>query len=145
MAKKKEINFDELPKDNPFRVPEGYFDGFSERLSEKLQSEKEKNSGKGKIIRIFKNQLALAASLVAFAVISYFSVQFILNRTQSDYQELIFSEYVEGNLGDYEIDLLMDSYSENVGINEVLDDYEQEVIEYLLAENIDLQLLIEEL
>lgn len=138
-------NLNNLPNSNPFGVPENYFESFPGRLSDKIK-EKEKTGKrkKPKVFRIAINQLGLAASLAAFAIISYFSIRLILNNTNSE-PDSFYSEVIEYGIDDYEMDLLFDTYEEENNILEQEDTYQDEIIDYLVSENIEMTLIYEEL
>lgn len=147
MKNKKNMDFNDLPKENGFKVPEGYFENFpgklKKRISEKTSTAM-RQQRKNSFTNLFTNQLALAASLVAFALISYFSVHFILNIGIKE-KKTIYSEVVENEIEDFDLELLIDIYSDGIFENNTDKDYESEIIDFLVAENIDLQSIVAEL
>ena len=69
-------NDSELPKDNPFGVPEGYFEMLDDRISERIrqdgEGEKEKARKEVKIIRMVKPLLGLTAAFaIVFMLVHY--------------------------------------------------------------------------
>ena len=61
-----------LPKEQPFKVPEGYFETFEERLQQRIELQSRKSKPEGKIIHMLKPVLWLAAGLVlVFLLINY--------------------------------------------------------------------------
>lgn len=59
-----ESEFLKSPGDNPFRTPEGYFDSMEDRIMGKiLEPEKKQKDTSGKIIRILKPVVGIAACL----------------------------------------------------------------------------------
>ena len=62
--------------ENPFGVPEGYFEGFAGRLQERIQEE---DSSRVPVRRMFggaRSRIAMAAAVVGLALISYSIVKF---------------------------------------------------------------------
>lgn len=55
---------DKPGNENPFQVPEGYFETFEDRLEAKLEALNEQKSTSKTIIRILKPVLGLAASFI---------------------------------------------------------------------------------
>ena len=49
---------------NPFRTPEGYFDSLEDRILEQIRIPEKKKNASGKIYRILKPVLGIAASLM---------------------------------------------------------------------------------
>jgi len=49
---------------NPFRVPDGYFDSFDDRIMKKIQAGSEKKSRSVNFVRVLKPVLAVAASIL---------------------------------------------------------------------------------
>jgi hypothetical protein len=67
---KEHINIDQIGKRNPFKVPEGYFDTFSDRLMTKIdEPAQEKSRFIG--FRALKPVLALAASFALVFLLVY--------------------------------------------------------------------------
>ena len=65
-----ETSFRGLRKDNPFRVPENYFETFSERLNTKIGEEQRVHVKRSMYIT-FKPFLAMAASFALLIVLIY--------------------------------------------------------------------------
>lgn len=140
-------NFSDLPRDNPFKVPDDYFKTFPDRLNDKIDTAEKTRIRRPGIIRLVKSQLALAASLLFLVAISYFAVQFILSRQDVSNQTIQYSDIMEYGIDEYEIENLLTTYSEatiNTEISET-DLYNEEIIDYLIDENIDTHLIMLEL
>jgi hypothetical protein len=68
-----------IKKENPFRVPDNYFDDFSARLAVKLEAEKEVlPQPKNPIIRYLKPVLGLAASFALIFMLVYWPLKSFL-------------------------------------------------------------------
>ena len=65
-----ETRFSDLKRDNPFRIPENYFENFADRLNIKISKEQEVLEKRSLYI-ILKPFLTLAASFVLVMVLIY--------------------------------------------------------------------------
>jgi len=137
---------DEIKKDNPFKVPEGYFDTLTERTMSAIRK-----SGDGEdavteterpVRRIsLKPFLALAAAILGFAVISTVMVRVVTgdraaaeNETGSSLYADLAAEELDTYMIEYEL-----SQSEPVDITgngQVVSS--DVIIDYLMTEDIDL-------
>lgn len=80
MKERKDI-WDELenqPSNPPFKVPDGYFNTLEERIEAKIKEEAEPVSSKGKIIRMLKPALAMAASFALVFLLVYYPLSVFL-------------------------------------------------------------------
>jgi len=114
-----------IKKENPFRVPENYFDDFSARLQMKLEAEKKGISkNQNRIIQFLKPALGLAAGFALILMLAYWPLKtFTPNQqanniaTEADISEMLYATMVEG------IDLnsfyaLLDEPNSNVQFSE---------------------------
>lgn len=93
-----------IKKENPFRVPENYFDDFSARLQAKLDAEQNAVPvKKNNIIRYLKPAIGLAAGFALVFSLAYWPLKTLTpNQTaESDVQEIsvsdmLFASAVEG-------------------------------------------------
>jgi len=85
----KKNNIKQASEHNPFVVPEGYFDTFSERLMERIDhSEKPAVSApQSAILRYLKPVLAMVASFTIIFILIYFPVQLIGPKSLSQNNE----------------------------------------------------------
>lgn len=148
--KNKKIRLEDIPKKNPYRVPEGYFDSFNDRLRDKIQSEEEKPVRNLRFM--LRSNLALAAAILAFALISYFSFRLIsAGRIDQETRNLTYTEFLEEEIFSLDEELLLDAYEQidktgsGTEESQESEDYSEEIIQYLSAEDIDLSLIYEEL
>lgn len=98
---------DQARKVQPFKVPEGYFDGFEDRMMTRLLEEAPVIAGKGRTRRLIYWISGVAAALIiGFAGIQ----QFVLKpQPQADDQDLMFAvvEYFTRDLDDFTLAALM--------------------------------------
>lgn len=74
--KNKSPQLSKLPKENPFRVPDHYFDEFSARLQNRIEAEKIiVPNHPNRFIQILKPALALAASFALIFLLVYWPVK----------------------------------------------------------------------
>lgn len=84
-----ESEFLKRPKKNPFRTPDNYFDSMEDRVMRTIEHEKQtkSSSGAGKVYRLFKPVLGLAASFALVFVLVYYPIKYFssdkLVKTQS--------------------------------------------------------------
>ncbi len=64
-----------LKKENPYRVPEHYFDDFSARLQMKIQAEKAVPVKQNRMIQFLKPALGLAASFALIFMLVYWPIK----------------------------------------------------------------------
>lgn len=151
IKKSNNIRNEGFPPGNPFRVPDNYFEGFTQKIELRIRSleqeqspENHRNQDKR---RSFVRWIAIAAGLALIAAISYLSVQLLMDpgKTVSEYAG--YTELIEFEMDNYDIDLLMDTYKEESSMAEMPEstDLNEEIIDFLVNNDIDLQLIIEEL
>jgi hypothetical protein len=138
------LNQPVFPKENPFKVPDGYFDRFPSRMSDRIADEK----------ITFKfpfPSLLKPAPIIAFASIAVFIGIYTLNvfRTNSNTltdEEVSTYVYQEGIIDEVELDEIIE-YSE-IAIADTItikENESNEIERYLLDEDIDLNDIINEL
>lgn len=93
-----------IKKENPFRVPENYFEDFSARLQMKLESEKmEAPKKQNKVIQILKPALTMAAGFALLFTLAYWPLKLITpgqladnTNIEIDTNEMLYANMVEG-------------------------------------------------
>ncbi len=94
-----------IKKENPFRVPDNYFDDFSARLNARLETEeKGVSKNQNKIIQFLKPALGLAAGFALIIMLAYWPLkkftpdQQLANNTneETDLIDMIYATMVEG-------------------------------------------------
>lgn len=152
MKKKRnnDIKLSDLPVGNPFRVPDGYFDTFSERLMRRLDEETSPSVFQ-RMVQFVRPQFALAGGLVLFVLIGYVGFNFLLNH-QPDDQVLTSTEINSlletdpAYIDEYTLIDLVDEDQINSTTNESNEDaYDDQVADYLMDHDIEMTTLIEQL
>lgn len=132
-------------KENPFKVPENYFEDFSSRLQEKIDSQKILKDNKPRI-KFFNSAFKIAASLILIAAISFLIVKYT-NNTKENNKYNIYAETIETSEFD-----LYNNLDENTIIDIIVEEditlsdvniEDDEIIEYL-AYNTNYETIIEE-
>lgn len=93
-----------IRKENPFKVPDNYFDDFSARLQVKMEAEKAGISkNRNKIVQFIKPALGLAAGFALIVMLAYWPLKtFTPNQlannvdTEIDISEMLYANMVEG-------------------------------------------------
>jgi len=125
MGIKMKRNKNILPKnENPFKTPEGYFDGFTERMMERadLESTYSKDDRSSGIMRYFRPALIMAASFAAIFLIIFIPVktigpQIMSNNTLEDNENTLLN-YLHINertiIEAFEFDTIQNDYNDAV-------------------------------
>jgi hypothetical protein len=141
-------NLENLPKENPFGIPEGYFQGFSDRLKAKIDAGNDRNKKTIPLFRSYKTYLSLAAGLMLFAAISYTMLHLVLNQHSPVINSTEqYAAYIENDIESYDAAMLIQAYSSMTENNytEEQDLTTEKMIQFLIDENIELDLIINEL
>lgn len=133
-----DLNNEEMKK-HPFTVPEGYFDTFSGRLKERIETEKHQYARSHRLVRL---RVALAAAVVVLALVTWPVIRLVDpgSGNGSGYAELALLEEAGYYLSDYELAEYLD------GEDEVLDEdeaYVAQAIEYLAMNDVEMDLIFE--
>jgi len=132
-----------IEKYNPFKVPENYFDELAGKIVRKVSGTDVKK--RVRLYSLAKPHLMLAAAMIGFVIISYAGLKLILPDREAGFPDMNFAEYTELFL--YEID-------DYLIINELkaTDSYQfakrldnEDIIEYLINEDIEYLTIIENL
>lgn len=129
-------------KENPFRVPEGYFDALPSRVQELCTKQKVNEPSIHWVVTL-RTQLALAAGICLFVMLAaggfYYSKQ--ANSTslfEKDYIKLVEESGIEFN----EIQLY-EAVTNSAKKDTIRKPYNDELMEYLLNDNIENGTLLE--
>ncbi|GAB1453615.1 hypothetical protein MASR2M47_36710 [Draconibacterium sp.] len=93
-----------IKKENPFRVPEHYFDDFSARLQMKLDAEKMGVQKKrNNVVWLLKPAISIAAGFALLFTLAYWPLKLITPNQQAnntnieiDINEMLYANMVEG-------------------------------------------------
>ncbi|MFO8235316.1 MAG: hypothetical protein R6U04_07935 [Bacteroidales bacterium] len=128
-------------KEQPFRVPEGYFEELPDKIIAKCQAQETK-SRKNSPLYILKPAFSLAAMFIGFAIIAHIAVSLIDRPANNSYtpNDIARAEYEENFSSEQE-------FIEAMKNEEMLNSEEEanEYIDYLLNDDIDYGVIIDEL
>ena len=138
---------EELKKgnNNPFLVPEDYFNQFPSKMQEKVIENKQEYW----IIRAFnlaKPQLTLGFMIIAFAVIAITSTNYILSiRTESSLKNSLYTRIMDIDASEFSeqhfMDVLLEDEIQPMEQDKIETDY---YMNYLLDQDIDYSTLMNE-
>jgi hypothetical protein len=126
-----------ISKKNPFKTPESYFDTLPEKLTKKINDEKERTSYK-RTFDIFKPYIYMAAGLLALAFLMKSGLNLLVDKEdvlKSTNSEITYNEddtMLESLLSD---DYLFYTYINNNDAGNVSDFTSEELEEYILCFN----------
>lgn len=132
---------EKISKKNPFRVPDSYFDEVRRQIMAKTV-ERQK-SPRHTVYRSLRPFLAVAASLALLITIGYFSTRFnSRNESSPEISQILISE-PELFLNELDLLTLENSDLFDGSYDPMLS--EDEIIDYLVSEDIDITLILEKL
>ncbi|HLN21453.1 MAG TPA: hypothetical protein VK213_10215 [Bacteroidales bacterium] len=135
-------NNSNIPKNNPFRVPDDYFENFNDKIIQLTAGKREISSFRNKRYTFF---LSAAASLAVLVIAAYFATRIFPPKDPAEKfasQAIPVNEFILD-----ELDILTIEESTSVsGIMDELPDIESsEIIDYLIREDVDIALIYEQL
>ncbi len=146
------IGLEDIPKENPFRVPAGYFEDFTSRLN---QRKAEENPAplrlRGMRRRAIRSHLALAATILVLLAFSFATIRFLINKNDWSHKgKFTYAQAVEDDIENYDLDQLTEIYGTNLNLEQEPESksdslsYTEAVITYLMNEDVDLSLLVDD-
>ena len=135
----------DIPKKNPFKVPENYFEELEGRIISATKGLQPKPAGKGVIRRLIP-YLAIAASVALLSIIGY-SVFYNgpgLNGSKMS-PAITVNEFTETLLNDIDLMTLEDKVAESGILEGTTGVSKGDIVEYLISENIDVTEIYENL
>ncbi|MGD0581812.1 MAG: hypothetical protein ABR974_02570 [Bacteroidales bacterium] len=136
---------DEIPKNNPFRVPENYFGNLTDRIISHTSETGPAHEKKG-TVRKLKPFLLAAASVAILAIIGYTAIYFADRSPDRSLTENIAeSRFDNIYLNDIDMATLEENVAGNENFIEIPDLSRNEIIDYLLAEDINVLDIYEQL
>lgn len=139
-----ELNF-KADKKLPFSVPDGYFDTLPSRIQDLCVSS-QKQKPFALFLQTVRTQLALAAGFAAFVVLAYAGYFYIqLTPTPRELSKNDYIEVVSKRISDFDEGQLVEASGVNVKFDSIKPDKNDQIIQYLLEENIDYVTLMEQI
>lgn len=141
MDRKKPYLQQEKLKKQPFGVPEGYFESFSERLQQRI---KEEESSKVPVRKIGTptRWLAMAAAILAAAMITTTIVRLVSTNsdTQENYSDMAILEQMQVFNDNIYLFELVEDKTEDMDENEA---FATQAIEFLAVNDVEMDLIFE--
>lgn len=138
--------FGSVGKEIPFKVPKDYFENLPTRIQEKCVSTHSVSNGQNASVwQVVKSQFTLAFGFVAFALIAFAAFFYIQPKEQVN--QLSNDDYiniVEKHIYDYDEARLANESEGLVNYDSVKNNLKDEMIQYLLDENVDYVTLMEQ-
>ena len=130
----------ETLKKQPFSVPDGYFEGFSDRLQARIREEQQKETPVRRITAFTRSRAAMAAAILSVALISYSILRFaVFNQTPSDQADVALID--EFHL--MEDDFYLVEYLESEEEMNDEDAFASQAMDYLAINDVEMILLLE--
>jgi len=128
----------DIPGNNPFKVPENYFEVVNRKIISVTSSDKEKPF-KISILTRYRPYFGIAASVAGFIIISFFTVILLtVKKDKGQVSEIVSSENMELYINDLDL-FTLEANTPAFGISEVISEMESdEIIDYLLEENVEI-------
>jgi hypothetical protein len=134
----------EIPKKNPFKVPENYFEDVNRKIISAAAGNQPGESRKGTLRRL-RPMLAVAASIAAITLLSYTAIKIFRPESGRNLPDVLTSELRESYLSDIDTQTL-EQYTDPAFLNEGIPNLTtSEIIDYLSADNIDINDIYERL
>ena len=138
---------DGVNRENPFRVPDGYFDRFPNKIAERIAEENQSKVIRFAVLLKPAPLLAIAATLITIAVVSYK----IFNKPTDAFDQDEISTYVyqEGIIDELSDEEILD-YSDYAAADSTFqkstsDSVTNTIQNYLLDEDVDINDIINEM
>jgi len=135
----------DIPDKSPFKIPENYFEEVNRKILSETSDKKQEIRRESLVIKL-RPYLAIAASIAGFLVITYTTVNLLTDKNKN----LSISEIVsEGSPELFINDIDLYSLEENASFSATTEEgsgvSKEEIIDYLISENIDINDIFEQL
>ena len=144
MSNKKNIpdKLNEIPKESPFGVPEGYFENFRDRLQMRISTEAVKT--KEVPVRKLRPRITWAVSVAAVLILGLGVFKFLVPHQQpAELSKAEISAYLQQDAYNLDESELYDDYNdvydanENTSATSSREEYKDQIVEYLLDEDVE--------
>jgi hypothetical protein len=128
------INDPEINKP-PFSVPDGYFESFTSRLMERIETEREPRIHE-KPYRTLRSGLAIAATIAALILAGYVIIKLSLDNGRKTEPQQEFADIIEYYIYDFDDETIIAVFNEETNLNYLNNIYkEEEIVNYLSEED----------
>ncbi len=135
----------EIPENNPFKVPENYFEEVNRKIILATSGYDEVVNRPG-ILRTIRPYLAIAASVAGLILLSYIGVIILTpSKMATQVSEVVLEEYPDSYLNDIDM-YTLEKDAASIDFSEEMPDVSKnEIIDYLISENIEISDIYEQL
>lgn len=143
---KKGFELQNLKKGGMYNVPEDYFNTLPDRVTDSIKVNEITNKRQKSRSQKFWPALLIAASILGFLMIGYYSYNYILNtRNESLISSNNAMEYIDFYAHDFDESIILENIVEINENEQGINDQSETLIYYLLDEGIDELALYNEL
>lgn len=133
-----------MKKENPYKVPDNYFEEVTEKIMDQTRSSS-KHRKERSIPRIIKPAVMMAAAMIGLVIISYTGLRILFPEKDQIYLSTLteITEYAMSEINESEIidHLLLEG--EDFLPDDSENSFNEEIIEYLIDNNIDYSTILE--
>jgi hypothetical protein len=135
----------DIPGKSPFKVPENYFEEVNRKILSETTDKKQEAKKAGRHLRI-RPYLAIAASVAGFILLTYTTVK-LLTANDNNYtiSEIVSVEGPELFINDIDLSSLEENAAFSASTERDSGVSSEEIIDYLLSENIEIDDIYEQL
>jgi hypothetical protein len=138
-------NLDDIRKENPFKVPDNYFEDVNRKIISATLGEEE-GVRKISLYNRFRTTILIAASITGFIIISYSALKLLApDKTHNQVSEAIYEMNQDSLVNDLDISSLEESASSLALPEEGPDVSKKDIIDYLMLDNIEINDIYEQL
>ena len=135
----------DIPDKGPFEVPENYFEEVNRKILSETSDKKQVIRRESIVIKL-RPYLAIAASIAGFVIITYTAVNLLTEKTRNlNISEIVSEGSPELFINDIDLYSLEENASFSVSTEGGSGVSREEIIDYLISENIDRNDIFEQL
>ena len=135
----------DIPRKNPFRVPDNYFEEVNRKIIS-VTSGIDQEVRKVSIYNRFRTSLLIAASIAGLILISYTAIKLLTPvKINSQVSEVLLEINPDSYINDIDLSSLEEDASSLILYEEGPDVSKKDIIDYLLSENVELNDIYEQL
>jgi hypothetical protein len=134
-----------IPEKSPFKIPENYFEEVNRKILSETSNKKQEIKKDSLVIKL-RPYLAIAASIAGFLIISYTTVKLLTAKTKNlNISEIVSEGSPELFINDIDLYSLEENALFSVSTEGGSGVSNEEIIDYLISENIDINDIFEQL
>jgi hypothetical protein len=134
-----------IPEKSPFKIPENYFEEVNRKILSETADKKQEIKRDSLVIKL-RPYLAIAASIAGFLIISYTTVKLLTAKTKNlNISEIVSEGSPELFINDIDLYSLEENALFSVSTEGGSGVSNEEIIDYLISENIDINDIFEQL